>query len=73
MKSEPDSEYIYSVIDCPICGKLDVPVGELGLIIDGSYKITKYCLNCHQTIEKVIPKGYMSTLELEDFGWDIEL
>ena len=73
MKLELELDYIYPIIDCPICGKPDVPVGELSFIEDGMFKILKYCLNCHQIVKEVIPKGYMSTLELEEEGWDIEL
>jgi len=74
MKSEPDFDYIYPVIDCPICGKEDVPVGELGFIDDGSLKMLRYCLNCHQPLNEMpTPKGYASILELEEEGWNTEL
>lgn len=74
MKLGPDLEYIYPIIDCPICGKVGVPVGEFSFLENDSYKITKYCLNCHQTINEMLtPKGYVSILELEEEGWDTEL
>ena len=73
MKPEPDLDYIHPVIDCPICGKTDVPVGEFSFIENEMYKMLKYCLNCHQPLNEISPKGYMSELGLEEGGWDTEL
>ena len=74
MKSEPDLDYIYPVIDCPLCDKQDVPVSELSFIEDGMFKTIKFCLNCHQPLNEMpIPKGYISIIELEHEEWDTEL
>ena len=73
LKPEPDFEYVYPIIDCPICGEINVPVSQLHLINDGLPKTINYCLKCHQVIEELKPKGYVSMLELEEIGWDSEL
>ena len=73
MRTEPDFDYIYPVTDCPNCGKQDVPFGTLPVIDNGMLRTRIYCLNCHNFVEEIVPKGYLSTLELEEGGWDIEL
>ena len=73
MKPKPDLDYIYPVADCPNCRKQNVPFGNFSFIDDGILKEMTYCLNCHTKIEEIIPKGYLSTPELEEKGWDTEL
>lgn len=70
---EKNGTRIYPVADCPNCGKQNIPFGTLSFIEDGMLRTTTYCLNCHNFVEKILPKGYLSTLELEEGGWDTEL
>ena len=73
MKPEPDLDYIYPVADCPNCDKRDMPFGTLSYIVNGILKTMTYCLNCHNSVEEIVPKGYLSMLELEDSEWNTEL
>ena len=74
MKSEPDLDYIYPLGDCSNCGKLNVPFGTLYYQDEfGMPETMLYCLNCHTKVEEIVPKGYLSILELEEMGWNIEL
>ena len=76
MKPESDLEYRFPILDCPICGQEDIPFGMAGPYIVNGLPITLlYCLNCNQVLppqvleEKVKPKGYVSDLDLEEFGY----
>jgi len=73
MKPDPDFDYIYPVADCPNCGTTDIPFGTFSFIDDGMLVRMMYCLNCHTKVSEVVPKGYLSILELEEKGLDTEL
>ncbi len=71
LRTEADSEYIYPVADCPLCGTKEVPFGLL-YMYDGTEPQT-YCLNCHEVVSDLKPKGYASFVGLEEGGWSTEV
>ena len=69
MVPEEDVIHVYPVIDCPKCRRSNMPVGWNNMF----FRPEPYCLNCHEIIEDLKPKGYVTQSDLEDTEWGSEL
>ena len=74
MKPKKSVDNCYPVIDCPHCGKGNVPLGGFNYYEGAVLRESSYCLSCHKTIKDGFkPKGYVSMEDLEETRWDEEL